>query len=720
MIRKSIFTALIALAVNCTFAQVDILDARTNYSVNDEVTVEGVVTNGADLGSVRYIQDASAGIAIYPGFDWSSQPFTPEVGDLISVTGILTEYNGLLEVGSTINSMTLVSTGNALPEAQIVTPSQIGESYEGELITVQAASFSSGGQVIEGNSTYTYNSSGEQGIIYVKSTNSLVGTTLNGCEMNLTGICSQYSFTGVGDYQLLPRGAEDMVSTSAICLAAEVVQTNLTTTSFDLSWTTDVEGDSQVNYGLTTALGSTESVSESVLDHTVTLSGLEPGRLYYASVSSTTSNGEVVSSPIRVYATVSESSGNIHAYFVGDVNHQVATIEDAVSLGTETNDMIADWITSANHTLELAFYNLNNVAIENAINTAVANGVQVRYVAEGSTANAGISNLDSAVDVVYRTDGEGSGMHNKFIVGDADYTESAFVLTGSTNMTTNNLNTDWNNVIVFEDESIARGYRLEFEEMFSGVFGSEKTINTPKKFVVGGSPVELYFSPTDGTTSAIKNAISTLDFSMIFAVMSFTRDDIAEAIIAESSIFTNIIGIMEDESNSGSEFIPLNDAGVTVHSHQGVGGTMHNKYAVIDYDQPLSDPTVVTGSHNWSSSAEDVNDENTVVVHDARVANLYYQEFSAILIELGIIGIDAVSGEAAVSAFPNPASDELNIIVTSDMIGESLKMQDVSGRIVEQFMPNSLNSSLDISSLNPGIYLISSPKLQNSIRVVIK
>ena len=27
---------------------------------------------------------------------------------------------------------------------------------------------------------------------------------------------------------------------------------------------------------------------------------------------------------------------------------------------------------------------------------------------------------------------QGSGMHNKFIIGDAEYTESAFVLTGST------------------------------------------------------------------------------------------------------------------------------------------------------------------------------------------------------------------------------------------------------------------------------------------------
>ena len=59
------------------------------------VTVSGVVTNGDELGGpIRYIEDATAGLAIYD----------PEVmsnvnrGDSITVTGVLVDYNGLLEV----------------------------------------------------------------------------------------------------------------------------------------------------------------------------------------------------------------------------------------------------------------------------------------------------------------------------------------------------------------------------------------------------------------------------------------------------------------------------------------------------------------------------------------------------------------------------------------------------------------------------------------------
>jgi len=62
-----------------------------------------------------------------------------------------------------------------------------------------------------------------------------------------------------------------------------------------------------------------------------------------------------------------------------------------------------------------------------------------------------------------------------------------------------------------------------------------------------------------------------------------------------------------------------------------VSGLLHHKYLIIDEDQPWSDPIVVTGSANWTN-ATDVsggNDENTVIIHDANLANEFYQEFRA-------------------------------------------------------------------------------------------
>ena len=65
----------------------------------------------------------------------------------------------------------------------------------------------------------------------------------------------------------------------------------------------------------------------SAQNQTVTLTGLEPGSIYYARAMCTLPNGEQAASTIRPYATVSESSGDIHVYFNGPVDYSVATDE---------------------------------------------------------------------------------------------------------------------------------------------------------------------------------------------------------------------------------------------------------------------------------------------------------------------------------------------------------------------------------------------------------
>ena len=529
---KNLLTSLLCLAAFTAWGQTDILDARTNYSVGQTVTVTGIVTSDGNLGIVRYLQDETAGIALYPGGQWTQNGWPdPQPGDELTMTGALSEYNGLLEVGPDgITDVTVLSTGNELPAFQTITPNDMDESMEGELAYIPDVVFTNGGTMITGNSTFSFTAAGEDGIIYVRNDNELVGQVLPAGEVDLYGVVSQFSFDGVGGYQLLPRGSGDLVPTSAINLSTQVDQINITTTSFDLVWNTDVLGDSHVEYGLTPDLGMEVVDDMQVLEHQVTVEGLEPGTIYYARVISIAGEDSTAST-IRPYATVSESPGYIRAYFTTQVDNSVATIEQAQALGTNTNDTIAAYITSAQNTLDIAAYNINNSAIEQAINTAIANGVQVRYIAEGQNANLGLSAIDDSMPIHFRTDGMGSGMHNKFIVGDRDDAQNAFVLTGSTNFTTGNLNTDPNNVIILGDQSLARAYTLEFEEMWGSTgmepdpanakFGASKSINTPRRFLIGGSPVELYFSPTDGTTSAILDAIESTDYDLNFAVLSF-------------------------------------------------------------------------------------------------------------------------------------------------------------------------------------------------------
>lgn len=712
---KKVVLLLFAFAMSVqAFAQMNIQDARTNFAIDDEVTVTGIVTNGESLGSVRYIQDLTAGIAIYPGTTWDG--FTaPQLGDEITVVGVISEFSGLLEVGPELTSVTINSSGNPLPTPEIITPEEMNEGLEGQLCVINGALFNAGGQLIQGNSTYDFVASGEPGTAYFRTSNALVGAVLTPCDANLTGIVSQFSFTGFGGYQILLRDEGDFESLSSICISSTVEQENLATTSFDVVWSTDTEGDSKIEYGTTTALGQEMTDATLTTDHMMSLTGLEPGTIYYVQVTSG-ANGEESTSPMVTFATISESSGTITTYFTGSVDNSVATEELAISVGADMNDTIAAYILRAESTVDMAIYNINNSVLVNAINTAQSNGIQIRYIAQGTNANIGIGDFNAGIPLQYREDDEGSGMHNKFCIIDAESTENAIVLTGSTNWTEGNLTTDYNNAVFIQDESLAKAYTIEFNEMWgsdgpmpddaNSRFSSAKFINTPRKFIIGGSNVELYFSPTDGTTAAINAALQTIDYDHYFCLLSFTRDELAETQISENSIFVDMAGIIEQTSDQASEYSNLQDGNVPVFTHQGIPNDIHHKYAIIDQSEPLADPIVITGSHNWSSSAENVNDENTLIIHDARIANVFYQEFNARWSEVNT-SVEELPNGLKVSVFPNPSTGEFSIQASNSTYGNMfIEVLDLTGKRVFADSMTAAVKNISLSDLSNGIYLV--------------
>ena len=126
--RKTTTLIIATLMSVVSFAQ-DIATARSQ-GVGATVTITGIVTNGDELGPIRYIEDATAGLALY-----DPTPLIGVVrGDEVTVTGVLVDYNGLLEMTPvTINATN--SAGNSVTP-QVITPLQIGESTESELIQI--------------------------------------------------------------------------------------------------------------------------------------------------------------------------------------------------------------------------------------------------------------------------------------------------------------------------------------------------------------------------------------------------------------------------------------------------------------------------------------------------------------------------------------------------------------------------------------------------------
>ena len=664
------------------FAQTDIATARAQ-GIGASVTITGVVTNGDELGPIRYIEDNTGGLALY-----STSLSGFQRGDEVTVSGTLIDYNGLLEM-TPVNSNTTNSSSNSVIP-QVVTPIQIGEATESQLLQINNALFNNGGSLFTVG-THDFTSNAETGKVYIKVGSPLENTLIPMGSVTLIGISSQHTYnfgcphlSGIcpanDGYQLLPRDSADIIQTGNIVFTSAVTQTNITTTSFDLSWSASTNSSTNCNYGISTLLGTTMNNGGSTQNHNLSLSGLSPATFYYVECYSVDGLDTAFSS-IGLYSTASLSSGKIRPYFNHSVDVSVSTGVDAQDITSGFADTISAYIALAQNTLDICVYNASSSIIATAINAAYNNGVSVRYIADDDVTNSMLSSLNINIPIVYRDPAPAGIMHNKFIIVDANSTNNSWILGGSTNWTNpSNLLDDYNNMIFIQDEAVAKAYTLEFEEMWSGVFGHNKLDNTPHKFIVDGKSVEVYFSPSDQTTSHILELIDEVDYTLEFGLLGFTRDDIGLAVIAKASEpGVNVRGIIEQENINGSEFADLVAGGVNVKSHQGITHQLHHKYAIADANAVSSDPTVLTGSHNWSNNAENNSDENTIVIHDATIANIYLQEFTKRFNELGTTGInDLVKVE--VSVFPNPSAGIVE--VKSEEIIQQINLYSIEGKLL--------------------------------------
>jgi len=723
--KKNILVILIlvSFAFINTNAQISIADAHI-ASIGATVTVKGIITNGAELGSIRYMQDTSGGMALY-----GSSLSTVNKGDTVTATGTLSNYNNLLEM-TPIATFVINSSANPLPVPQLIIPSSFNDSLESELVRIDHVSFIAGGGVFAGNTNYNFTSGGSNGQVRIVTGTNIVGRTIPIGDVSLVGILSQYCtapLTGctIG-YQILLRDSNDIIISPGIHIISAISETNINTTSFDLNWSTDSTGSSVVKYGLSNALelgvASTAGLSSS---HTVTVNSLTPGQIYYVQALSVNGSDTAISS-IKVFDTRSLSSGDIKVYFNTGVDNTVATGPNAVELINLIDDTLISYINRAKYTLDLTIYDFDNSGISNistAINNAYSRGVRVRFISDGNNVatNLGVNDLIPSINqLLSPTGGIYNIMHNKFVVIDAKSANpmDPIVWTGATNWSFGQINNDPNNVIIIQDQSLAKAYTLEFEEMWGDTsaiadtanarFGALKTDNTPHEFVINGKRVECYFSPSDGTNSKILQTISSADYEIEFASMIITRLDLANAIANKSGNGAYVYGIVNDKVATTQWDIFLASMGYQRMQDYAPSNIMHHKYMIIDQGYPSSDPMVLTGSHNWSNSADQKNDENTLIVHDATIANIYYQEFYSLFTENGgvisISAIDELMHNPMIYAYPNPTSDKLFIVSTTNLT--QVNIFDMLGKVLASKELKDKSTTIDMADFMTGMYYL--------------
>ncbi|MDP2366000.1 MAG: phospholipase D-like domain-containing protein, partial [Ignavibacteria bacterium] len=98
--------------------------------------------------------------------------------------------------------------------------------------------------------------------------------------------------------------------------------------------------------------------------------------------------------------------------------------------------------------------------------------------------------------------------------------------------------------------------------------------------------------------------------------------------------------VLSNNTDTGTQYSYLQTNGVDIRLKGFTNGLLHHKYAIVDAEPLGYTPYVITGSHNWSSSAENSNDENTLIIQDDQVGNFYLQEFAARYYEAG--GTDSI------------------------------------------------------------------------------
>jgi len=291
-------------------------------------------------------------------------------------------------------------------------------------------------------------------------------------------------------------------------------------------------------------------------------------------------------------------------------------------------DKVIATISTAQATIDLALYEFDLQPLADALLAAAERGVTIRLVTDTDAAkDDGVVALRAA-DIPVVEDERSAIMHDKFVVIDG-----AAVWTGSMNFTRNDAYRNNNSLIYIQSSRLAQNYTREFEEMFERQeFGPTSTADTPNPVVtLDGTRVENYFSPDDGVAAHIEDQLAAATQSIYFMAFSFTRSDFAQTLLDQAEAGLTVQGVFETRqiaAGGDQAWLMLTQGELAGEVRKdGNPYNLHSKVFIIDKQ------VVVVGSYNFSNNAEDSNDENVLIIHNADIAAAYFAEWERVWAE---------------------------------------------------------------------------------------
>ena len=136
-------------------------------------------------------------------------------------------------------------------------------------------------------------------------------------------------------------------------------------------------------------------------------------------------------------------------------------------------------------------------------------------------------------------------------------------------------------------------------------------------------PIEVYFSPNGGCTEAIVREIASARTNILVQSYSFTSAPIAKALVAAHKRGVNVEVILDrnqrTENHSSADFLHNMEVPTRIDDNHAIA---HNKVIILDGQ------VVITGSFNFTKSAEENNAENLLVIRDPQLAVKYTENWN--------------------------------------------------------------------------------------------
>ena len=302
-----------------------------------------------------------------------------------------------------------------------------------------------------------------------------------------------------------------------------------------------------------------------------------------------------------------------------------------------TDNLIIDDINQAQTSIKMAMYDLTNKNITQALIDAHSRGVLVEVVTDDAkVGDTKYTELKQAGIRLEDDQDKKALMHNKILIIDEKVT-----WIGSANYTVYSFYRNNENLLRINDATLSKIYLDKVNKLLSHDATPSASLKTEQ--------VEIYFSPEHDIENRLIELINEATHSIKFLAFAFTNPEISDALIAAHIRGVKILGVFDEGQNSFqsySKYQTLLAVGISVYLDANKQ-KLHDKVFVFD------NKIMVSGSYNFTSKANDSNDENILVLHDPSMAQQYSNEFDSIC-QLANNGNHCESRDASIGALSWP------------------------------------------------------------------